>query len=201
MDFAARSHLEVGLLSDTHIPYRMTQLPSGVLDALAGVDLILHAGDVDQSPGLDPLRELAPVFAVRGNVHVFDLSSGGASLPATVELCLVGRSVVVTHGCLRGLTSVWHKGWDVLLRLADRSENARFSARVARRLLALHPGADIIVFGHTHRALVRRIGETLLVNPGAVCPTLREVPTVARMTLDRDNVRVRFIYLEPSTST
>ena len=200
MDFAACSHLEVGLLSDTHIPYRMKRLPPGVLDAFAGVDLILHAGDVDQPAALDPLRELAPVFAVRGNVHVFDLSSGGASLPATVGLCLAGRSVVVTHGYLRGLTSLWHKGRDVLLRLVNRSENARFNARVAQRLMASHPGVDIIVFGHTHRPLARWIDDTLLVNPGAVCPTLREVPTVARMTLERADVRVRFVCLDGPVS-
>jgi hypothetical protein len=196
MDFAARSFLEVGLLSDTHIPYRMKRLPSRVFDALAGVDLILHAGDVDQPAALDPLRELAPVFAVRGNVHVFDLSSGGASLPAAVKLSLAGRSVVVTHGYLRGLASFWYKGRDVVLRLIDAREKARFNARVAQRLTTVYPRADIIVFGHTHRAVARWFGDTLLVNPGAVCPTLREVPTVARMTLDGANVRVDFLPLE-----
>jgi len=196
MDFATRSTLDVGLLSDTHVPYRMKELPRTVLDALDGVDLILHAGDVDKPAALDLLRELAPVFAVRGNVHVLDLSTGGASLPASLELCLAGRSVIVTHGSLRGLSSLWFKGRDVILRLLDASEKARFNARVAQRLRALHPCADIIVFGHTHRAFTECVGDTLLVNPGAVCPTLREVPTVARMTLNDDNVQVHVMTLD-----
>lgn len=196
MDFSARSTLDVGLLSDTHVPYRMKELPRTVLDALDGVDLILHAGDVDKPGALDRLRELAPVFAVRGNVHVLDFSTGGASLPPSLELCLVGRSVIVAHGSLRGLSSLWFKGRDVVLRLLDASEEARFNARVAQTLTALHPSADIIVFGHTHRAFTARVGDTLLVNPGAVCPTLREFPTVARMTLDEDAVHVQVLTLD-----
>ena len=37
------------------------------MEALAGVDMILHAGDVGSPAVLDTLREIAPVVAVRGN--------------------------------------------------------------------------------------------------------------------------------------
>ena len=70
----------VGLLSDTHIPHRLERLPAPVLDALAGVDLILHAGDVDDPVALEPLRAVAPVHGVRGNVHFQEFSDGGAAL-------------------------------------------------------------------------------------------------------------------------
>ena len=200
MDFADRSCLDVGILSDTHVPHRMKQLPTTLFEALSGVDIILHAGDVDKPAALDPLRALAPVFAVRGNVHVLDLSTGGASLPGTVELCLAERSVVVTHGYLPSLTGLWFKGRDVILRLINASEKAQFNARIARRLTALHPLADVIVFGHTHRAFTDWVGDTLLVNPGAVCPTLREVPTVARMTLNRAEIHVAFLTLDDVAS-
>ena len=71
--------LVVGLLSDTHVPRRIKRLPKTVLDALAGVDLILHAGDVDDPAALEPLRAIAPVHAVRGNVHLHEFSGGGTA--------------------------------------------------------------------------------------------------------------------------
>lgn len=173
--------LEVGLLSDTHLPYRMKRLPREVFRAFEGVDVILHAGDVDRPAALEPLREIAPVYAVRGNVHFLDLSSGGISLPHLVELRLAGHRVLLTHGYVPGLASFWFKGRDVALRLLGTSDKGRFNERIARRLERLYPRADIIVFGHTHRAHVGWIGDTLLVNPGAVSPTLGEQPSVARM--------------------
>ena len=52
----------IGLISDTHGLLRPEVAP-----ALAGVDLILHAGDIDTAEVLEQLRSLAPVVAVRGN--------------------------------------------------------------------------------------------------------------------------------------
>ena len=90
--------ITAGLIADTHIPYRVKQLPEAVFEAFAGVDVILHAGDVDVPTALEPLRSMAPVHAVRGNFHILDLSDGGAALPAAIELELAGRRVVLTHG-------------------------------------------------------------------------------------------------------
>ena len=52
----------IGVISDTHGLVR----PQAV-EALAGVDMILHAGDIGNSAVLDSLRAIAPVVAVRGN--------------------------------------------------------------------------------------------------------------------------------------
>src|SRR5204862_7986658 len=52
----------IGILSDTHALLR-----SEAMDALAGTDLIIHAGDVGSLEIITGLREIAPVFAVRGN--------------------------------------------------------------------------------------------------------------------------------------
>ena len=175
--------LTVGLLSDTHIPHRLRTLPDSVLDALAGVDVILHAGDVDQPEALDPLRAIAPVYAVRGNVHVLDLSDGGAALPAVVELYLAGRRVVLIHGHRPGLFGFLLKGLHVLGVLTHVTNRERLNRRTAHRLASLYPGADVIVFGHSHLAHVEWVGDTLLINPGAVCATAFDSPTVARMRL------------------
>jgi len=187
--------LKVGLLSDTHLPYRMKRLPRQVFRAFDGVDVILHAGDVDRPATLEPLREIAPVYAVRGNVHLLDLSSGGISLPHLVELRLVEHRIMLTHGYLPGLASFWFKGRDVALRFLGASDKGRFNERVASRLGHLYPRADVIVFGHTHRAYVGWIDDTLLVNPGAVSPTLGEEPSVARMWLGPGKPEVEILPL------
>ncbi len=53
----------IGVISDTHGLLR----PQAV-EALRGSSLIIHAGDVGVPEILDELRDIAPVFAVRGNV-------------------------------------------------------------------------------------------------------------------------------------
>lgn len=63
----------LGVISDTHGLLR----PEAV-DALRGVDAIVHAGDVDEAGILEELRELAPVVAVRGNM---DRGGWATSLP------------------------------------------------------------------------------------------------------------------------
>ncbi len=187
--------ITVGLLSDTHIPYRMRRLPDVLFDALGGVALILHAGDVDDPRALASLREIAPVHAVRGNVHPLDLSDGGASLPPVVELTLAGQRVVLTHGHWSGLSALWLKGWDILSRYLAWDDDDLFNRQIALRLVRRHAEADLIVFGHSHRAYVERIEGVLLVNPGAVCPARGRPSTVARMTLGGHDPRVNFIPL------
>jgi putative phosphoesterase len=182
--------LTIGLLSDTHIPHRLKCMPDAVLDALAGVDLVMHAGDVDDPAALEPLRTIAPVHAVRGNIHIQDLSDGGAMLPAVVKLEFAGRRVVLTHGHRPGLLGFGLKGLDVITQHLGLTDNGKFNRRIARRLARLYPQADIIIFGHTHRAHVERVGHALLVNPGAVCVSPREQPSVARIRLSVGRLEV-----------
>nr|HID14997.1 metallophosphoesterase [Anaerolineae bacterium] len=187
--------LTIGLLSDTHIPHRLKRLPDAVLNALAGVDLILHAGDVDDPATLGPLRAIAPVHAVRGNVHLQDLSDGGAMLPSVVELRLAGLRVVLTHGHRPGLLGFCLKGRDMVAQRLGLTDNGHLNRRTVWRLVRLYPEADVIVFGHSHRAHIERVEHTLLVNPGAVCPTRGERPTVARLRLGAGRPQVEIIPL------
>ncbi len=57
----------IGLLSDTHIPDNVKELPSQLREAFRGVDLILHAGDVYDVSVLDELESLAPVLVAHGD--------------------------------------------------------------------------------------------------------------------------------------
>ena len=59
--------MRVGLLSDTHVPEAEKALPSEVVEAFRGVDLILHAGDMLVPSVLDELERIAPVLAALGD--------------------------------------------------------------------------------------------------------------------------------------
>jgi len=79
----------VGVISDTH-----GLLRPEALAALAGVEHILHAGDVGDSRILDALRAIAPLTAVRGNI---DKSGPCASLPDSEMVELGGCLLYMLH--------------------------------------------------------------------------------------------------------
>ena len=65
--------LKIGVVSDTHIS-RSEELPKELLTAFAGVDLILHAGDLVSLAVLEGLKKIAPeVCAVWGNMDPPDV--------------------------------------------------------------------------------------------------------------------------------
>ncbi len=80
----------VGVISDTH-----GLLRPQALEALAGSDLILHAGDVGNEQILEALRRLAPVRAVRGNT---DREGWAWHLPGSEALEVEGVSIYLHHG-------------------------------------------------------------------------------------------------------
>ncbi len=81
--------MRVGLVSDTH-----GLLRPEVVEALVGVEHILHAGDVGDARILEELRSIAPVTAVRGNV---DTSGACGQLPMTEAVELAGRLFYLVH--------------------------------------------------------------------------------------------------------
>ena len=115
--------MKVIVLSDTHAPRRWRSCPPAVAEQLRGADLILHAGDVCTAGVLDELAAYAPVRAVRGNNDGPDVAAWGA--PDTLELVLGGLRVAMIH---------------------DSGPAAGRPARMRRRF----PGAELVVFGHSH---------------------------------------------------
>jgi uncharacterized protein len=81
--------LRVGVISDTHGLF-----DPRLKEVFAGVDHILHAGDIGAMTVLDSLAAIAPVTAVRGNV---DHEAWGWDLPDEAAVELNGRRILVAH--------------------------------------------------------------------------------------------------------
>ena len=79
----------VGLISDTHGLLR----PEG-LQALAGSDFIIHAGDIGDYAVIERLTAIAPVTAVRGNN---DAGAWAADIPETNVLDVERARFFVLH--------------------------------------------------------------------------------------------------------
>lgn len=157
-----RPHV-VGLISDTHGLVR-----PDVHIALAGVDLILHAGDVGGEDILDELQLIAPVHAVSGNTD----PPGQPRLAGAIDMQIGGVRVHVSHGHEVGSPS-------------------------PAKLLARYD-ADVIVYGHTHKQLLTHADGRWVVNPGAAGPRRFDLmPSVARMIIRGRDVEIEIISLMP----
>jgi hypothetical protein len=136
--------MRLGVISDTH-----GLLRPEVFDAFAGVNHILHAGDVGSPDLLTELETLAPVIAVYGNTDGSELRR---TLPRVATLQLDGFDIVVTHGDQLG-------------------------SPTPAGLNSLFPDAQIIVFGHTHQPLLTLVDVVVTVmNPGGAGPRRFNLP-------------------------
>ncbi len=144
--------MKIGLISDTHIPEAMPELPAQVREVFAGADLILHAGDLHCLEVLDWLEEIAPVLAVRGNGD-----NGSAGRPIVPEDPRLREAQVVNPaGFTLGLVH------DVL----ELAESPSWPIeRIMEHYFDRH--TDMIVCGHTHVESIRRLNGVWVINPGS----------------------------------
>lgn len=126
--------LRFGLISDTH-----SLLRNEVYAAFAGVDEILHAGDVGDPAILDELGVIAPVQAVYGNVDGWEVRQQAAE---ELEFERLDQRIGVIHGHQWGSP-----------RIHD--------------LLGRYPDCSIVVYGHTHQPLIEKVESILVINPGS----------------------------------
>jgi uncharacterized protein len=137
-----------------------------VLRAFERVELIVHAGDVGGRAVLDGLSRIARVEAVYGNVD----DPHDPSLARERTISAGGLTLHVSHGHELG-----------------RPTPALALARYA---------GDVVIFGHTHRAIVVREGGRIGMNPGAAGPRRFDLrPTVARLTIADGAAEVEIISL------
>jgi putative phosphoesterase len=154
----------LAVLSDTHGHVEYTRRAVAVLESLA-VERVIHCGDIG-SPSIPPLLARWPVDYVLGNVD-----RATAALQKAIEAA--GHRL---HG---RFGSVELEGRKIAFLHSD-------DEKLFRQTIA--SGAwDLVCYGHTHKADLRREGTTHVLNPGALYRTARH--SIATVTLPELEIR------------
>lgn len=107
---------------------------------LNNVDIIIHCGD--GSPDIDILAKdfTGEIYVVRGNCDINNL------YPIERIIEIMGKRIFITHGHRYNVkyeyNTIFYKGKEV--------------------------EADIVLFGHSHKALIERVGGITIMNPGSL---------------------------------
>lgn len=153
----------IGVIADTH-GYVDPRLAAVFAPRQgAGVDAIVHAGDVGGAHVLEELRALAPSAALQAVYGNNDEKLGGLGLRLHEDFVLAG----------------------VRFHLVHQLPHAK-----------PEPATQVVVFGHSHRAVVERRDGRLYVNPGAAGRTgFHRLQTVALLTVVDDVIDARIVEL------
>jgi len=151
--------MKIGVISDTH-NFFDPQIPR----LLAGVERIIHAGDIGLPGILGELEEIAPVTAVSGNTD-----DPGFHYRETEFVEFGGKKFLVHH-------------------IVDPHKP---SEAVQSRVVRQRP--DVVVFGHTHKPFNEVVNGILFFNPGYAGKTRFGMPrTVAVLHCDEKGVRAEY---------
>jgi hypothetical protein len=153
--------VKIGVISDTH-----GFLDPRVEKIFAGMDHILHAGDLGYASIVLELEFIAPVTAVLGN------TDGGLAFKETEVIELARKKFLIHH-----IVNPW--------ALSEKVE-----ARIK------HDRPDAVVFGHTHKKFCETVDEILFFNPGySGKPKFGAERSVAILHCDENGIRHEFINL------
>ena len=137
----------IAVISDTHLPRGGRRIPDACVERIREADLLIHAGDISTAEALADIEALGtPVRAVHGNIDSAELRR---ALPEALEVEAEGARIAVVH-------------------------DAGPSRGRLERMRLRFPGADAVVFGHSHIPLHEVEGGTpsepnglQLFNPGS----------------------------------
>jgi len=154
---------KVGVISDTHIPH-FKRLPEAIWKHFAGVEQIIHAGDLSILSVIAELETIAPVVAVQGNIEQEEVV---LKLP-------IKREVMIGH-CRIGIVHI-------LGETSNRVKLARLE----------FPQARVVVYGHSHIPYNQEHDGQLLFNPGSATDRRRQ-PTcsIGMLYVDDEKKSVR----------
>ena len=156
--------MRIGVISDTHGLFDRS-----VIHHFAGVEHILHAGDIGQGNVIAQLEQIAPVTVVSGNVDGFE----GSGIPVEQVIELAGRRIAVYH------------------RLYEKGKLTRDGASFLKRA-----SPAICVYGHTHQPKAEWREGLLLFNPGSAGPKRFHLPrAVGLLVLHSESIETEHIML------
>jgi len=142
--------MKIGVVADTH-GYFDPRFP----ELLAGVDAILHAGDVGDPQVLDELGRIAKLHAVRGNLDPPELQ-----LPLSLTVHFEGVQIEVRHQLPipQAELGAWSDG-----ALLGKMQPERRDAF----LQSFDQATRVVLFGHSHQPCLLTLGHKLFFNPGS----------------------------------
>lgn len=129
------------VLSDTHVPEISRRIPEDFLAKIKPDDILFHAGDFTDLKTLKDLQKRCKVYAVRGNMDDPEVKR---ILPEKRIVDILGKKIGIFHGSGAPL--------DLPQRVLKKFDEK----------------LDVLVFGHSHASYHRKIGDTLLFNPGSL---------------------------------
>jgi hypothetical protein len=149
----------IGILSDNHSDW-----PPHIAESLAGVDAIIHAGDIGPYRLVLDMESIAPTTAVLGN------TDGDMPINESAVATLGSKKFFVQH-------------------IVDPH---RLEGSLRERLKRIEP--DVVVFGHTHMPFCETLGGVLFLNPGSVTQPRGDYrPSMVRLTIDHGKITPKFI--------
>jgi len=182
-----KKELLIGIISDTHIPSRAKALPEEIFEIFKNVDLIIHAGDIENLETLKELEKIAEVIAVEGNM---DQKETKEKLPEGISLKIYNFKIGIIHSPF----SFWLGSHFNLVQ-----------EKMAKKL-AQKENLDILIFGHTHQPFLKDAErpkefdleekKVLLINPGSATVPFFTEPSVAILRINPKNFEAEILNLK-----
>lgn len=171
-----KGELLIGLIGDTHIPSRVSEIPAHILNDFKEkkIDYLIHVGDFTDLKVYNNLLETFgkdKVIGILGNMDNHQLKK---ILPEKVELNLYRHKIFITHGT--GGPNIIIKRLNKLFDLTDY---------------------DIIIFGHVHRPYNEKWRDgKLYISPGT--PTdkvFTDINSYGFLRISKEKIEPEIVYL------
>ena len=165
-DFTSLRQCKIAVISDTH-----EELDERIIDLIKSCDVAVHAGDIGGRQVLENMQpKSAHIIAVCGNndkPYLWELKDWDLikNLPEHIELLFAGGKISIEHGHEHDMTKPAHTD-----------------------LIAAHPEARAIIYGHTHIQVIDKdSSEQIVINPGAAGYTRNKGgPSCVVISIDND---------------
>jgi hypothetical protein len=176
-----KNEIQIGIISDTHIPSRAKNLPKEIFEVFKNVDLIIHAGDIENLETLKELEKIAPVFSVEGNM---DQKETKEKLSEGISLKIYNWKIGIIHSPF----SFW------------LGSHFNFVQEKMAQRLAEKENFDILIFGHTHRPFLKTLDlkekKVLLINPGSATIPFFTEPSIAILRITKDSFKGEIVNIK-----
>lgn len=171
-----KEELLIGLIGDTHIPSRASEIPKQIISDFKdkNIDYLIHLGDFTQLKVYINLQETFGKDKIIGVLGNMDNHKIKEILPETAELDLFGHKTFITHGT---------GGPNIIIKRLNKTHDLS--------------NYDIIIFGHVHKPYNERWKDgKLYICPGT--PTDRvftDINSYGFLKISKEKIEPEIIYL------